>query len=223
MFAAYGVSLALLARERSGKGQEVDLGMLDAVTALLTYQAGSYFASGNIPQRLGNRHPSIAPYETFAASDGDFVIAVGNDALWKKFCAVTGLDAQPGIEQFATNQQRVTEYHTLRPLIAAALTTRSRDCWIEQLTAAGVPCGSVRNLEEVFRDDQVRAREMVAFVEHQTIGALEVLGVPVKLSATPGAVRTPPPLLGQHTEPILAGELGLDPAAIARLREQRVI
>ena len=223
MFAAYGISMALLARQRTGAGQEVDLGMLDAVTALLTYQAGNYFASGNIPQRLGNRHPSIAPYETFAASDGDFVIAVGNDALWKKFSTVTGLDTQPGIDQFATNQQRVTQYDTLRPLIAGVLKTRTRDCWIQQLTAAGVPCGSVRNLEELFRDDQVRAREMVAFVEHQTIGALEVLGVPVKLSATPGAVRTPPPLLGQHTEPILAGELGLDPAAIARLREQRVI
>src|SRR4051812_18016423 len=110
MFAAYGISMALLARQRTGAGQEVDLGMLDAVTALLTYQAGNYFASGNIPQRLGNRHPSIAPYETFAASDGDFVIAVGNDALWKKFCAVTGLDSQPGIDQFATNQQRVTQY-----------------------------------------------------------------------------------------------------------------
>jgi crotonobetainyl-CoA:carnitine CoA-transferase CaiB-like acyl-CoA transferase len=223
MFAAYGISMALLARQRTGAGQEVDLGMLDAVTALLTYQAGNYFASGTVPQRLGNRHPSIAPYETFAASDGDFVIAVGNDALWKKFCTVTGLDTQPGIDQFATNQQRVTQYGTLRPLIAEVLTTRTRGCWIEQLTAAGVPCGSVRNLEELFRDDQVRAREMVAFVEHQRIGALEVLGVPVKLSATPGVVRTPPPLLGQHTEPILAGELGLDPAAIARLREQRVI
>jgi crotonobetainyl-CoA:carnitine CoA-transferase CaiB-like acyl-CoA transferase len=223
MFAAYGISMALHARQRTGLGQEVDLAMLDAVTALLTYQAGNYFASGNIPQRLGNRHPSIAPYETFAASDGDFVIAVGNDELWKKFCAVTGLDAHPDIARFATNRQRVSEYDALRPLVAKALASQSRDCWIENLTAAGVPCGSVRNLEEVFSDDQVRAREMVAFVEHPTVGALEVLGVPVKLSTTPGSVRRPPPRLGEHTETILTTELGLDAAAFARLRDQRVV
>jgi len=223
MFAAYGISMALHARARTGRGQEVDLAMLDAVTALLTYQAGNYFASGNVPRRLGNRHPSIAPYETFAASDGDFVIAVGNDDLWKKFCAVTGLDTQPGIERFATNRQRVTDYDAMRTIVARALNGQTRDCWIEKLTAAGVPCGSVRNLEEVFRDEQVRAREMVAFVEHETIGTLEVLGLPVKLSDTPGSVRTPPPRLGQHTEPILTGELGLDATAVARLREERVI
>ena len=223
MFAAYGVSMALHARQRSGQGQEVDLAMLDAVTALLTYQAGNYFASGNVPQRLGNRHPSIAPYETFASADGDFVIAVGNDELWKKFCAVTGLDRNPQIDRYATNRQRVAGYDTLRPIVAGALLTQSRDHWIEKLTAAGVPCGSVRNLEELFRDAQVRAREMVAVVEHQTVGALEVLGIPVKLSATPGAVRTPPPRLGEHTDTILTAELGLEAAAVARLRDQHVI
>jgi len=223
MFAAYGISMALHARQRTGRGQEVDLAMLDAVTALLTYQAGNYFASGNIPQRLGNRHPSIAPYETFTASDGDFVIAVGNDELWKTFCAVTGLDAQPDIDRFATNRQRVSQYDALRPVVARALASQTRDCWIEKLTAAGVPCGSVRNLEEVFRDDQVRAREMVSFVQHPTIGALEVLGTPVKLSTTPGSVRTPPPRLGEHTEAVLTTELGLDAAAVARLRDQRVV
>ena len=223
IFAAYGVSMALHARQRTGHGQEVDLAMLDAVTALLTYQAGNYFASGNVPQRLGNRHPSIAPYETFAAADGDFVIAVGNDELWKKFCAVTGLDTHPQIDRFATNRQRVSEYDTLRPIVAGALLAQTRDCWIEKLTAAGVPCGSVRNLEEVFRDAQVRAREMVAFVEHQTVGALEVLGIPVKLSGTPGSVRIPPPRLGEHTDAILTGELGFEAAAVERLRHQRVI
>jgi crotonobetainyl-CoA:carnitine CoA-transferase CaiB-like acyl-CoA transferase len=223
MFAAYGVSMALHARQRTGLGQQVDLAMLDAVTALLTYQAGNYFASGNIPVRLGNRHPSIVPYETFAASDGDFVIAVGNDELWKKFCAATGLDRAEGIDRFATNRQRVTAYDDLRPVVAAALVKQPRQVWIEQLTAAGVPCGSVRNLEEVFLDAQVRARDMVAFVEHETIGSLELLGVPVKLSATPGTVRTPPPRLGEHTDAVLQTDLGIGAEAVARLREQRVI
>jgi crotonobetainyl-CoA:carnitine CoA-transferase CaiB-like acyl-CoA transferase len=220
MFAAYGVSMALLARERTGRGQEVDVAMLDAVSALLTYQAGNYFASGKAPSRLGNRHPSIAPYETFTASDGDFVLAVGNDELWKKFCAVAELDAG---ERFATNRQRVAEYGELRPVIASRLKTRPRQHWIKRLTAAGVPCGSVRDLQELFDDPQIKAREMVALVEHQTIGALKVLGMPVKLSDTPGLLRSAPPRLGEHTNIVLQRDLGLDDQAIANLRAQKVV
>ena len=220
MFAAYGISLALLSRERSGRGQEVDIAMLDAVSALLTYQAGAYFASGHVPRRLGNRHPSIVPYETFAASDGDFVLAVGNDDLWKTFCEVADLDFG---DRFATNRHRVMGYDTLRPLIASRLETQTRQYWIERLTAAGVPCGSVRDIGELFGDPQLRARDMVASVQHETIGSMDVLGVPVKLSATPGSVRTPPPRLGEHTAAVLAHDLGLGADAIATLREQRAI
>jgi formyl-CoA transferase/CoA:oxalate CoA-transferase len=194
--------------------------MFDAVSALLTYQASYYFATGTAPGRLGNRHPSIVPYETFAASDGDFVLAVGNDDLWRKFCQVAELD--PGAE-FATNRKRVTGYDKLRPLIASRLATQTRRSWIDRLNEAGVPCGSVRDLREVFADPQLRARDMVALIEHSTIGPLEVLGVPVKLSATPGAVRRPPPRLGEHTEAVLGRELGLELDAIARLRDARVI
>src|SRR5262249_53449595 len=147
---------------------------LDAVAALLTYQAGNFFASRKAPARLGNRHPSIVPYETFAAADGDFVLAVGNDALWQKFCAVTGLDDVEGMDRFATNRQRVTNYDALRPILAERLATRPRDFWIDRLSSAGVPCGSVRNLDELFDDPQVRAREMVSLIEHERIGALEV-------------------------------------------------
>jgi glutaryl-CoA transferase len=220
MFAAYGVAMALFARDRTGRGQEVDLAMLDSTVALLTYQAGNFFASGTVPARLGNRHPSIVPYETFAASDGEFVLAVGNDEQWRRFCAIAGL---PEEERFATNRQRVTGYDQLRPLVADRLRTQPRQHWIDRLTAAGVPCGSVRNFEELFADPQLAAREMLACVEHATIGQLKTLGVPVKLSDTPGGVRTPPPTLGQHTEAVLAQELGLSPDAIANLRAQRVI
>jgi formyl-CoA transferase/CoA:oxalate CoA-transferase len=219
MFAAYGIGMALLARERTGRGQQVDLAMLDAVTALLTYQAGNYFATGDVPARLGNRHPSIVPYEMFAASDGDFVVAVGNDEQWKKFCGVVGL-AEDG--RFSTNRQRVAGYGELRPIVAARLRSERRQHWIEHLGGAGVPCGSVRSLEELFEDAQVKARAMVANVVHDTIGDLKVLGVPVKLSETPGTVRTAPPRLGQHTDPVLQ-DLGLAADAIARLRDQRVI
>jgi formyl-CoA transferase/CoA:oxalate CoA-transferase len=220
MFAAYGVAMALFARERTGRGQQVDLAMLDAVTALLTYQAGNFFASGNSPARLGNRHPSIVPYEVFAASDGDFVLAVGNDELWKKFCGVAGLDLG---ERFATNRQRVSGYDELRPPVAHALAQRPRAYWIERLTAAGVPCGSVRDLGEVFGDPQLAAREMIVSLEHAAAGAVQLLGVPVKLSETPGAVRTPPPTLGQHTDAVLSQDVGMSADAIATLRRNKVI
>jgi crotonobetainyl-CoA:carnitine CoA-transferase CaiB-like acyl-CoA transferase len=220
MFAAYGVAMALLARERTGKGQEVDLAMLDATVALLTYQAGNYFASGKVPARLGNRHPSIAPYETFTALDGEFVLAVGNDEQWRRFCAVAGL---PEDERFATNRQRVSAYDALRPFVADRLRQQPRQRWIDGLTKAGVPCGSVRNVEELFADPQIDAREMIAMVEHATIGPLRALGVPVKLSDTPGAVRTPPPTLGQHTDAVLQHDLGFSADAVAVLRRQQVI
>jgi len=220
MFAAYGVALALLARERTGRGQEVDLAMLDATVALLTYQAGNYFASGKVPARLGNRHPSIVPYETFAASDGEFVLAVGNDEQWRRFCAVAEL---PADERFTTNRQRVSGYDALRPFVADRLREMPRQFWIDGLTKAGVPCGSVRNFDELFADPQLDAREMIAIVEHATIGPMKALGIPVKLSETPGAVRTPPPTLGQHTDGVLGHDLGFSADAIAALRRQQVI
>jgi crotonobetainyl-CoA:carnitine CoA-transferase CaiB-like acyl-CoA transferase len=221
MFAAQGVLLALFARERSGRGQLVDVAMLDSVAALLTYQAGIYFATGSAPRRIGNRHPTIVPYETFAASDGEFVLAVGNDDQWRRFCAVAGLDRDD--ERFATNRQRVTRYEELRPILAERVRTGTRQSWIERLTASGVPCGSVRDLEEVFADPQLSAREMIAHIEHATIGTLRLLGIPVKLSDTPGAVRTPPPALGQHTASVLQDDLGLSPAEIDGLRTRRAI
>jgi crotonobetainyl-CoA:carnitine CoA-transferase CaiB-like acyl-CoA transferase len=220
MFAAYGVAMALFARERTGRGQEVDLAMLDATVALLTYQAGNFFASGKVPARLGNRHPSIAPYELFATSTGDFVLAVGNDEQWRRFRDVAELPDDP---RFTTNRQRVTAYDELRPFVADRLRTKPREFWIERLNAAGVPCGSVRNFQELFDDPQLAAREMIARVEHATIGQLRTLGVPVKLSETPGAVRLPPPTLGQHTDAVLATDLGMSAQDIDALRRGGVI
>jgi glutaryl-CoA transferase len=220
MFAAYGTAMALFAREKTGRGQNVDVAMLDSVMALLTYQAGNFFASGRIPGRLGNRHPSIVPYETFAASDGEFVLAVGTDDQWRKFCAVAELAEDP---RFATNRQRVTGYDDLRPIVADRLRQKPRQYWIDRLGAAGVPCGSVRNFQELFADPQVAAREMVARLQHPTIGAMQVLGVPVKLSDTPGGIDAPPPRLGEHTDAVLSRDLGLDAEAIAALRAQGAI
>ena len=219
MFAAQGIALALLARHRTGRGQHVDIGMLDSTAALLTYQAAIYFATGASPARLGNRHPTIVPYETFAAADGDLVLAVGNDVLWRSFCRATGLSDLAGDPRFATNRARVQHYGELKPVIDARLRTRSRAEWIEALGAEGVPCGSVRAIGDVLSDPQIDARDMIAAVEHATLGPLRTLGIPIKLSDTPGRVRTAPPTLGQHTDSILARDLGLSGADIARLRE----
>jgi formyl-CoA transferase/CoA:oxalate CoA-transferase len=220
MFAAQGIGMALFARERTGQGQSVDIGMLDSVAALLTYQAGIYFATGVPPSRMGNRHPTIVPYETFNASDGEFVLAVGNDDQWRRFCVVAEM---PEDQRFAANKDRVTHYAELRPILEARLRSEPRRYWIEELTKAGVPCGSVRDLRELFSDPQVASREMVCELEHSTIGALNVLGTPVKLSATPGGVRTAPPTLGQHTESVLRSELGLLPSDIEELRARGVV
>jgi crotonobetainyl-CoA:carnitine CoA-transferase CaiB-like acyl-CoA transferase len=219
MFAAQGIALALFARERTSRGQLVDVGMLDATAALLTYQAGIYFATGRAPRRMGNRHPTIVPYETFAAADGDFVVAVGNDEQWRRFCAAVQLDALAEDERFATNRARVSNYEVLRPLIAERLRGRPRADWVERLRGAGVPSGSVREIAEVLQDPQLAARNMIEEVEHAIAGAVRVTGVPIKLSDTPGAVRSPPPRLGEHTERILREDAGLTAQEIAALGE----
>jgi crotonobetainyl-CoA:carnitine CoA-transferase CaiB-like acyl-CoA transferase len=219
MFAAYGTSLALFARQRSNQGQLVDVGMLDSVAALLTYQAGIHFATDGIPERLGNRHPTVVPYETFEATDGEFVLAVGNDALWRKFCSVARLEEIVADPRFATNRARVQAYDELRPLLARALRTRSRRTWIKDLTAAGVPCGDVRNIAQVLADPQLAAREMVAELEHTVAGKIRVLGIPIKLSETPGTVKNPPPALGEHTDKVLEELLDIGQAERSRLRQ----
>lgn len=217
MFAAQGIAFALLARERTGRGQNVDVGMLDATAALLTYQAANYFATGNVPGRLGNRHPTIVPYETFQAADGEFVIAVGNDDQWRRLCAVVGRAELGSDARFDTNRSRAANYDVLRPLLAGILERRTRAEWVEDLRGAGVPCGSVRDVGEVLGDPHLLAREMVQTVEHAVAGAVRVTGVPIKLSETPGAVRTPPPRLGEHTRDILTVDAGLAPSTVDEL------
>jgi crotonobetainyl-CoA:carnitine CoA-transferase CaiB-like acyl-CoA transferase len=220
IFACQGISAALYARERTGRGQQVDIAMLDTVAAMLTYQAGIYFATGQPPQRMGNRHPTIVPYETFTASDGEFVLAVGTDEQFRKFCEVAALN--PG-DRFATNRGRVTGYVDLRPMIAERMKTQTRSYWIERLGRAGVPCGSVRDLHEVFTDPQIAARGMTVPMTHPVAGPIRVLGSPLKLSDTPVTQRTPPPTLGQHTENVLQRDLGLTSDAINELRAGGVI
>ncbi|RPH64230.1 MAG: CoA transferase [Acidobacteria bacterium] len=222
LYTAQGILLALVARERTGRGQYVDVGMLDSVASLLTYQAGIYFATGTPSTRMGNRHPSIVPYEVFETRDGDIVLAVGNDDLWRRFCRVAGLEALAEDARFATNRDRVLNYEVLRPLIAQTFVDRSRADWLAALGDAGVPAGAVRDVGQVLTDEQLLARCMVESVEHPTTGVVRVLGVPVKLSDTPGAIYRPPPRLGEHTGLVLQ-ELGLNPTRIEELRQAGAI
>ncbi|MCA1561378.1 MAG: CoA transferase [Acidobacteria bacterium] len=223
MFAAQGILLAVLARGKTGLGQRVDIGMLDSTVALLTYQAAIHFATGIPPVRLGNRHPTIVPYETFQAADGDMVLAVGNDEQWRRFCDAAGLEEIAEDQRFSNNAGRVAQYDLLRSLLAPRLRQRTRAEWRARFNAAGVPCGAVRDIAEVLADPQVRARSMIEAVEHAALGSIQVLGLPVKLSDTPGRVRSAPPTLGQHTDEILRRDLGLSERDIAALRTSGIV
>jgi formyl-CoA transferase/CoA:oxalate CoA-transferase len=222
MYAAQGVLLALLARHRTGRGQLVDIAMLDAVASLLTYQASSYFAVGVPGARLGNRHPSIAPYDTFATSDGVLVLAVGNDDQWQRFCRVAALPALGADPQYATNALRVEHFVPLTAQLKRVIALRTTAEWLKDLREAGVPAGSVRDIGETLADPQLHARGMIERVDHEAQKALRLLGIPIKLSATPGSVRTPPPMLGEHSASVLR-ELGFTDQEIAALRDDRVI
>jgi formyl-CoA transferase/CoA:oxalate CoA-transferase len=222
LFAAQGVMSALIARERTGRGQQVDIGMLDATTALLTYQAGNYFATGHVPARMGNRHPTIVPYESFHAADGDFVIAGGNDEIWRRLCQVIGRPELATDPRYRTNADRAPRHAEVKAELERALATRTRDEWVRELTTAGVPCGSVREISEVLADPQIVARDMVREVDHTTIGTVRVINSPVRMSETATSVRTAPPTLGQHTVSVLR-ELGYDESRIGTLKNAQVI
>jgi crotonobetainyl-CoA:carnitine CoA-transferase CaiB-like acyl-CoA transferase len=222
MLAAQGIILALYAREKTRRGQQVDIGMFDGVVSILSYHASMHLTANIRSTRVGNRHATIAPYDTFATSDGEFFLAVGNDDQFRRFCAAAGVASLPADPRFATNPARVVHHVALRQRLTPLLRARPRAYWIEVLTKAGVPCGAVRDVPEALVDPQVLAREMVQSVEHATAGLLNVVGVPIKLSETPGSVRTAPPTLGQHTVAILR-EMQLDDDEIERLRRARVI
>ena len=223
MFAYQGLLAALIARGKTGRGQRVDVGLLDSVVALLTYQASRYFATGDVPGRTGNRHASIAPYDTYPAADGTLVLAVGNDSQWQSLCAALNLPELGSNPRYRTNAGRVEHYASLRPSLAQALQAWSLGSLVDLLRRAGVPCGAVRSIDEALDDPQIAARAMVEVVEHPTVGALKVLGIPVKLSDTPGHIGTAPPRLGEHTRRVLSGDLGISGNEIDRLAASGVV
>lgn len=209
MQASFAICAALYARERTGRGQKIDIAMLDTQVGILTFLAGSYFATGASPGRIGNRHPTIAPYEPFAAQDGYIILAVGNDALWQRFCEATGLTGLLADARFRTNALRVEHRDTLKALIEEHTGARTRAELAAALEPVGIPCGSIKTIGEVLTDPQVLAREMVVELPHATLGTVKATGVPVKLRGTPGKIEKGAPVLGEDTENVLK-MLGLD-------------
>jgi formyl-CoA transferase/CoA:oxalate CoA-transferase len=228
MFAFQGLLLALIARGHSGKGQLVDVSLLDSVAALLTYQASRYFATGEAPQRTGNRHGTIAPYDTYRCADGVLVLAVGNDVQWQRLYGVLAVqDARAhglaGDARYTTNAGRVQHYGELNDALGAIFTGLPLAPLVSSLRAAGVPCGAVRSIAEALADPQLAARDMVASLTHPSIGPMATLGIPTKLMGTPGRLSTAPPRLGEHTRAVLTRDAAMSDADVDRLRDSGVI
>jgi crotonobetainyl-CoA:carnitine CoA-transferase CaiB-like acyl-CoA transferase len=203
MFAVQGILAALYVREKTARGQRVDIAMLDSVTALLTYQASIAFATGDTPMRMGNRHPSIAPYDTFPAADGEFVLSVGNDDQFVRLSRAIGRAELAQDSRFVANADRVRHYDVLRRELTQGFSSWKRADLLKALSDVGVPASAVRTVTEALADPQVAAREMIVPLEHVAAGPIRVLGTPLKFSDTPAAIRKPPPALGEHTAAVL--------------------
>ena len=220
MYATIAILAALTHRDRSGEGQHIDLALLDVQVAMLANVGSSYLSSGKVPQRWGNAHANIVPYQTFACSDGHLIVAAGNDSQFRKFVDAGGRPELADDPRFATNPARVRQRDVLVPLLAAMVAGRSRADWIARLEAAGVPCGPINDVAEVFDHPQVRARGLAYKVAHPTAGKVTLVRSPLRLSATPAGADRAPPLLGQHTDEVLRDVLGLSADQIATLRAQ---
>ena len=221
-FCAIGILAALRHRDRTGEGQEVDVSMLDSQVAILENAVSRYFVTGKPPVPIGNRHPSIAPFATFHTTDGFINIAVGNDAIWKRFCELVGRPELVEDSRFSTNGARNDNWQELEPILQEIMSKDSTEGWIDRLRKAAVPCGPINNIEQVVNDPQVRHRQMIVEVEHPVAGKFKMPGCPLKLSATPAEEFSPAPVLGADLESVLSEYAGLSAEEIEDLKKRGV-
>jgi formyl-CoA transferase/CoA:oxalate CoA-transferase len=222
LYAFQGILLSLLARHRSGKGQHVDVALLDSMVSTLTYQALIYLTTGRSPKRMGTRHPSIVPYECFEAKDGFVNVAVTNQKQWVNFCNVLGFPQIATDSRFEKMEARLAHYDELKQMIDRVLMTMTRAEVIARMSEVGIPAGPVNTVGDVMEDPHLNAREMIVELTHPEYGPLRVLGIPIKLSATPGGVETAPPRFGEHNREILT-DIGYSEAEVDRLTKSGVL
>ena len=215
-------AVAVMAALREDRGQRIDVSLLESTLALLINQAQNAFVSGASPGRMGNAHPNIVPYETFATADVEIAVAAASERQWHRLCRALDHDALASDPRFSDNDARVRNRTVLRPLLAERFAARPAAVWLARLEAADVPCGPVNDVLAAFAQPQARARQMDTSIEHPVLGHVRQAGLPYKLAGTPATIRRPPPLLGEHTDEVLA-QLGYDETAIAALRSEGAI
>jgi Predicted acyl-CoA transferases/carnitine dehydratase len=223
LFTAIGVLMALHHRALTGEGQKVDVSMLDCQLAILENAIARYFLSGEAPKPIGTRHPSITPFDAFKSKDGAIIVGAGNDRLWEKLCDIIGRPQLKADERFRNNALRTRNFQDLYAYLNDAFRDKTTAEWIVDLEAAGIPCGPINTMDKVVRDPQILFREMIVTTDHPVAGPVKMAGLPVKMSATPGSVDRPAPLLGQHTAEILRELLSLDDKAVEGLRSRNVL
>lgn len=223
LYTTIAIQAALIHQARTGEGQAIDMALFDCQAAALVNQAMNFLAGGMVPTRLGNAHPNIVPYQVFATSDGHLILAVANDGQFKRFCAATGLDNLAADPRFARNGTRVENREALVALLEPVFAARTMRDWIALLEAANVPCGPINRIDQVFADPQAVARGLSVSLPHSAAGPIDLVASPVRLSKTPPEYKSAPPLLGEHTDAVLAHELGLAADEIARLRADGIL
>lgn len=223
LFACNAILAALFARQRSGAGQRIDMALFDSQVAWLANVASNYLVSGQAPRRHGNAHPNIVPYQAFRASDGYFALAIGNDAQFQKLCSLLNHPDWATDERFASNAARVHNRQILIPLLEAEFLCHDTRHWQTEIEARGLPVGPINNLERVFENPQVAARNMRVEIDHPSAGSIPLVGSPLNIPTAPPSIRRPPPLLGQHTDEVLRELLALDDETLRSLRAEQVI
>lgn len=223
LYGCIGILAALNHRNATGRGQQIDIGMLDTHVAWLANQGMNYLATGENPPRLGNQHPNISPYQEFPTKDGYIILAVGNDPTFERFCKAFGQEHLLADERFSTNPKRVANRDLVTQTLTPVMKTKTTAEWVEALEAQKIGCGPINTLKDVFADPHVQARDMVLEMQHGSGAKVKVIANPVKLSATPPTYRSAPPVLGEHTEEVLSGLLGMTAEEIAALRGRAVL